>query len=201
MIGRMLLACMLLGASIASAGADSREDEIALAVSGGPEHLRKDAAVYVLEKDKYVKVREGTNGFSCVVLRDTPQSMEPICYDPEGSRTNMIVDFKRSELRRAGASEPEIEKQINEGYKTGTLSVPKRAGVVYMLSDNNNIYNPETGKVFHYPGHYMFIAPFLKNSDIGARDSDSGNNLPWVLNEGTPGAYIIVVAGGGSHQH
>jgi hypothetical protein len=37
----------------------------------------------------------------------------------------------------------------------------------------------------------MIYAPYLTNKDIGATGKDP--NAPWVLNEGSPHAYIIVV--------
>jgi hypothetical protein len=179
----------------------TREQEMELAASGAPEHLRKDCAVYVLDGKKYVKGREGSNGITCVVFRDGPDASEPICYDEEGARSNMLVDMKRSELRRQGISEEEIEKKVSEGYKTGEFKAPRRSGIAYMLSDYNFIYNPGS-KASHYPPHLMFYAPYLKNSDIGARKEDFGSTMvPWVLNEGTPDAYIIVVPGGEVHQH
>src|SRR5215470_11407555 len=67
-----------------------QEREIALALSAAPENLRKDATVYVLRRGGFVKVREGTNGFNCLVERAGEQDQEPICYDAEGSQTTMI---------------------------------------------------------------------------------------------------------------
>jgi hypothetical protein len=113
----------------------------------------------------------------------------------------MMADIKRSELRKQGVSENEITEKVEEAYKTGELQAPKRSGVAYMLSDRNFIFNPE-GKAQHYPPHIMFYAPYLKNSDIGARKEEFGStSVPWVLSEGTPEAYIIVVPGGESHSH
>jgi hypothetical protein len=180
----------------------TRDQEIELATSGAPEHLRKDCTVYVLEGKKYVKARDGKNGFTCVVYRDSADASEPICYDEVGVTSNMMVDMKRSEYRKQGLTENEITKKIEAGYKTGEFKAPQRSGVVYMLSDRNFIFNPD-GKAYLYPPHVMFYAPFLKNSDIGARKEDFGSTAtPWVLNEGTAEAYIIVVPGGaGSHQH
>lgn len=179
----------------------TREQEMELATSGAPEHLRKDCTVYALEGKKYAKVREGKNGVTCVVYRDASDASEPICYDEEGARSNMKVDMKRSELRKQGVTEEEIQKKIDDGYKTGEFKAPQRSGVVYMLSDRNFIFNPN-GKAAHYPPHFMFYAPYLKNSDIGARKEDFGSTTtPWILNEGTAEAYIIVVPGGTPHQH
>jgi hypothetical protein len=47
-----------------------QEQEIELALSAGPEHLRLDATVYVFGKNGYKKTHTGTNGFTCMVNRD-----------------------------------------------------------------------------------------------------------------------------------
>ena len=43
-----------------------QEQEIELALSAAPEHLRSDATVYVFGKKGYEKVRSGKNGFTCI---------------------------------------------------------------------------------------------------------------------------------------
>jgi len=44
-----------------------QQQEIELALSAGPEHLRLDATVYVFGKRGYEKIRSGKNGFTCMV--------------------------------------------------------------------------------------------------------------------------------------
>ena len=46
-----------------------RERQIALALSAAPTEVSSKAAVYVLGPKGYEKVREGTNGFSCLIER------------------------------------------------------------------------------------------------------------------------------------
>ena len=197
---KILLVLLVMICAVTSYAAQPQEQEITLALSAEPEHLRADSAVYILENGKFTKVRDGKSGFTCTVLRATSDSREPICFDPEGSRTNMIVDMRRTEWRIQGLKENDIQSKVEEGYKKGEFAAPKRSGVVYMLSDENYIFNSETGKVFHYPPHLMFMAPYLKNADIGARlQTDSSSERPWVLSEGQPDAYIIVAKG--DHQH
>ena len=62
-----------------------REQEIELAVSAAPAHLRKEATVYVFGKQGYEKALPGTNGFTCLVNRDGAQSgdftLRPTCWD------------------------------------------------------------------------------------------------------------------------
>src|SRR5438552_2339572 len=44
-----------------------QQQEIQLALSAGPEHLRLEATVYVFGKRGYEKIRSGKNGFTCLV--------------------------------------------------------------------------------------------------------------------------------------
>lgn len=171
-----------------------REREIAWALSGGPEHLRADAGVYVLQRGGYVRVRESRNGFNCLVNR-VANITAPQCYDAEGSETNMKADMRRVELIEQGKSAAEASQIIKEEYRTGKLLAPRKPGITYMLSEEFVQTAPKTGerKQVFVP-HLMFYAPYLKNADIGAQpEHHNSHDHPFVLGEGTPGAYIIVV--------
>ena len=71
-----------------------RERQIALAESAAPAEVSGKATVYILGPKGDEKVREGTNGFSCYVGRHfvnpTETTVEPTCYDAEGSRTEEL---------------------------------------------------------------------------------------------------------------
>ncbi|MDX2042994.1 MAG: hypothetical protein SF097_17380 [Acidobacteriota bacterium] len=64
-----------------------------------------------------------------------------------------------------------------------------------MLSTEFKEHNHQTSQLEQiYPPHVMFYAPYMKNADIGALPNHRGSQAqPWILNEGTPTAYIIVV--------
>jgi hypothetical protein len=49
-----------------------QDKEMAVALSAAPEHLQGGASVYVLKQTGFALVRQGTNGFSCIVNRDHP---------------------------------------------------------------------------------------------------------------------------------
>ena len=170
-----------------------RDQEIEMALSAAPPNLRKDATVYVLEKNGYVKVREGTNGFSCLVVR-FGDIIAPYCYDAEGAQTTMLADFRRVELMLAGKSLKEAQAIIADEYKAGKLIAPRKHGVAYMLSPEFKRHDPKTGEAKQfYPPHIMFYAPYKTNADFGIADSLVGSHkYPCILNEGKPDAYIIV---------
>lgn len=169
-----------------------RDREIAIAESAGPPNVAAKATIYVLERGGYKQARRGEGGFTCLVSRDRPDTLEPMCFDPEGTETVLPTILDAARLREEGLSPEEVKSRIAMGYLKGEYQAPRRSGVCYMLSPENKVFNGK--KVISFPPHVMFYAPYLTNEDIG---SDGKNRwMPWVLGQGTPGAYIIVVVGG-----
>ena len=54
-----------------------RVERVKLAESAAPPEISGKATAYVLDPTGYVKVRDGENGFSCFVDRQTPLNLEP----------------------------------------------------------------------------------------------------------------------------
>ncbi len=171
-----------------------REEEVALALSAAPSHLRDRAGVYALEKDGFVKVRDSVNGFTCIVNRDHPLNLKPTCYDAEGTATILPKVARFGELLMQGKSLAEIDDEIREAFRTGKFISPRRPGVAYMLSGDIRNFNPRTGKVESFPPHVMFYAPNLTNEEIGSRGDGEGG-LPFIAYQG-PQGYMIMMADG-----
>ena len=165
--------------------------EAALALSAAPEHLRAGATVYVLQAHGFVKVKEGTNGFTCAVNRDHPLNQKPTCWDREGSETILPKVLRIGDLLMQGKPMEEINAEIVEGFRTGKYISPRRPGVAYMLSNGNRDYNPRTGKVDVFPPHVLFYAPNLTNQDIGSK-GDGSDGMPFVAYQG-PHGYMIMM--------
>jgi hypothetical protein len=168
-----------------------RDQQISLALSAGPEAVREKASVYVLGPKGYEKAREGTNGVSCLVGRHfanpSETTVEPMCYDAEGSQTLLLVELYQAELRAKGTSEADIKTDVANGYKDGRFKPPSKPGVLYMLSSDNRLGpTPDHGTV-HVPGHFMFYAPFMTGKDLGY-DSEA----PFLVQPGLPDAKMVV---------
>lgn len=189
-----------------------QDEETKLALDAAPEHLRADATLYLFGAQGYRKVRDGTNGFTCLVNRDGNQSgdndLKPTCWDPEGSRTIVPVMLRVGELIARSASADEIRKDIDAGFASGKFASPAKAGIAYMLRGDVR-FDPRTGRVgdIAFPPHYMIYAPGLSGADIGAASGHpaSGFALPSVYggySGGARTAYIIVPAATrGEHAH
>lgn len=173
-----------------------REERIKLAESAAPPEVSGKASVYLLERKGYVKIRDGSNGFSCLVDRQTPESSEPTCFDPEGSATTLVARLFVEEERGKGKSEDQIKAEVDDGYKSGKFKAPSKPGIVYMLSDS--MYIAVNNQIVHAPPHLMFYAPYATEKDIGSPPRAAG--MPIVIRAGQPDAYIIVFPAGPKHD-
>jgi hypothetical protein len=166
-----------------------REDRIKLAESAAPPEISRKATVYLLERSGYTKVRDGTNGFSCFVDRQTPWNSEPTCFDAEGTATTLPTRLFTEAERAKGKNEEQIKTEIDEGYETGRFKPPSKPGIVYMMSDSAFIL-VSGNRLAHVPPHLMFYAPYATDKDIGS--PSPAMNMPRLIREGQPDAYIIV---------
>jgi hypothetical protein len=170
-----------------------RARETALALSACPTSVANGAAIYVLEKAGYVKVRDSQNGFTAIVQHSLPNSQEPQCMDAEGTRTILLRILKVAELRAQGSNNAAINRYVADAYGKGIFQPPSRPGIDYMLSTENLVPTADGKSVAPYPPHVMFYAPFLTNADIGSDGNFAGP--AFVAGEGAPGALIIVPLG------
>jgi hypothetical protein len=166
----------------------SHDEKIKLAESAAPPEVSSKATVYILEHTGYVKVSDGTNGFSCIVDRENPFNSEPMCFDAEGSATTLQMRIFVEDQRANGKSEDEIKSAVEAGYKSGKFKAPTKPGICYMLSDSTTLFVND--KLLHAPPHLMFYAPYVTAADLGSPPAAA--NMPHIVREGQPDAYIIV---------
>ena len=188
-----------------------KEQEIELALSAGPEHIRSEATVFVFGNKGYEKVRSGKNKFTCLVNRDGNQigdnDLKPTCWDAEGSATIVPVMLRVGQLLAEGKTADEIKKDIGAGFEDGRFSSPRKTGIAYMLRGDVH-YDPKTKQIdkTSFPPHYMIYAPGVANDDIGiSMDALRKHpSLPFVYSGYSGGvrtAYIIVIATGDDKGH
>ncbi|MGC2195462.1 MAG: hypothetical protein WA628_12365 [Terriglobales bacterium] len=168
-----------------------REERIQLAKSAAPSEISDHATVYVLDRTGYLKVQDGTNGFSCFVDRQTPLNLEPTCFDAEGSVTTLPTRLYAEEQRAKGKKEEDIKAGIEDGYKTGKFHAPKRPGIVYMMSEQGVLFISSNNQMVHIPPHLMFYAPYATDKDIGSPPAAA--NMPHLIRAGQPDAVVIVI--------
>lgn len=157
--------------------------QIRLAMSAAPNDVAAGAGSLVLTDSGYARVREGTNGFTCLVEHENPQAIEPVCYDAEGSATTLAVSQFLARRRAAGEADSSIKAAIEAGYRNGTFLTPRRPGVAYMLSPEASI-----------PPHVMFYSPYATHESTGLPQAQRANRaMPFLYRPGRPDSYIVVM--------
>ena len=184
------------------------EVETTLALSAAPPHLREGATLYLFGRSGYTKVREGSNGFTCLLNRDAflygSFAFKPTCWDPEGATSYVPVMLRVGALLASAKTSEAIRADIDGGFKDGRFHRPHRTGIAYMLAGDVVLAAP-TGVVVQttFPGHYMIYAPGVSNADIGHSPAAANGNpsVPFIFAAGAGEgnlAYIITAPG---HQH
>jgi|SRR5882762_6250788 len=197
---RSFRACALLLAALAAPAAAQqaappdhpmlpRELEVELALNAAPKHLRDAATVLVLDSTGYVKAREGTNAFTCLVSR-RGGDVFPVCWDAEGARSLLPVEIDDARLRLGGSTIADIERAVADGFKSGRYKAPSRTGVAYMLSPVRYRID-EKGHVTRSNAnpHVMFYGPNLTDADIGG----VRGSLVYMNKVGPDGMIIVPV--------
>lgn len=176
-----------------------RDQEVALAVSAAPAHIGRDAAVYVYTAAGYERAREGTNGFTCLVNRDSEldgyQVLKPTCWDRHGSETIVPAILEIAKLRGAGRPVRDVTSTIRARIQAGTLRPFTRTGIAYMLAGDIAEYDPATGITTRraFPPHVMIYAPGTNAADLGITQASGANPQAPVMYESATGYRYIVI--------
>ncbi len=169
-----------------------REREIKLARSAAPDAVSKDATVMVFTGRGFEVAAKGTNGVTCVVNRSYPRSLEPHCFDAEGSATVLPMELRRTELLREGKSAESIDREIAAGLMSGKYRLPRRPAMSYMMSAEQVLYDDSGKNVGNWKPHLMIYYPHLASADFGI-GAGASLETPVVVDPGTPVANIMIV--------
>jgi hypothetical protein len=160
------------------AGQDDADTQakIESAMAAGPSAITKDATILDSEMDadgKFVVLREGTNGWTCVPDAAGTPGTDPMCLD----KTWM---------------------GWLEAIATGKEPNTQVVGLAYMLNGGSDASNidpaataPEAGNEWiTSPPHIMVIMPGAIDQTVFSTDPLSGG--PWIMWAGTPYEHIMM---------
>jgi hypothetical protein len=139
-------------------------DEIALARSGAPAEISKNADVMVLRKDGYATAAKGTNGFLCIVERgwanDTsqpdfwnPKLRAPNCFNHAAATTFEQIYLMKTRLVLEGKTKEEIVRATAAAMDSKKLPPLAPGAMCYMMSKQQ--YLGDRDKAWH--PHLMFF--------------------------------------------
>ena len=184
----------------------AREAEMALASSAAQPNISGRATIKVLTAAGFQVVREGDNGFVCLVMRGwaaptfTPAAgrdlvydatlRAPICFDP--AATLMVLPFYelKHKLGLEGKTPDQIADGIQAAYARGQLPRRDTVSFGYMWSADQQL-GPGVG---HWHPHMMVFAPYYDNAMLGGNEVGA---LPIVNDDaGTPFTVVVIPVDG-----
>ena len=168
----------------------AREAEIALARSAAPPAVARTARIWVLTERGYVVADSGKGPINCYVGRPWVESIEPHCFDEEGSATIFPIQRRRSELYMAGKSFKEAESVIAAGIAAKRLRLPRRPAITYMMSADQSLITETGDAVGAWQPHLMIYFPNLPAEGTGLAGFVAG--VGFVENPGTPFSALII---------
>lgn len=169
-----------------------RDREISLALSAAPDRVSGGATVLVWNGDGFERGREGTNGVTCYVARSWIESLEPHCFDEEGSRTILPIHLRVMELRHAGHPEAEVDAVIADGLRSGTFRLPARPAMSYMMSAGQHLISDDGRAVGSWQPHLMIYYPYLTDAALGL-GAPASTEAAVVVDPGTPLSNIMII--------
>ena len=172
--------------------------EIHLASEAAPQHITAQASFLAFENGRFTPIKQGTNNFTCLVMRSPEGRFEPACLNEQAVRSILPTYEKHMQLRWQGLSKQQTMDKLAQLYQQGQLPTAETAALVFMMSSNNRGAKMD-GTHYPVPSHQMYFFPKLDDEVF------SINGTGVRLWQGYPHltSLIVDVSGtqGSKHQH
>src|SRR5699024_7463187 len=108
--------------------------------------------------------------------------------------SDKLEDFMKRgrELVAEGKSTAEKQATRKKEIDAGDLSMPKEAAMVYVLSAEQENYDPETGALENTHLRYVLYKPYMTVKETGLPDKPQGKGMPWLMDANTHRAHIMI---------
>jgi hypothetical protein len=175
-----------------------RAAEIALARSAAPRSISDSATIMVLGRVGFVTAVQGTNGFTCLVVRSlsdpltsptrwNPKSVAPHCFNPPAARTVLPTVLAQTAWVIAGLTNEQIIKRFDDGYASHRFVSPAAGAMTYMLSPEQTL-GPNNS---HWVPHLMFYYDKSASPSMWG----VGDSVTTIINgsAGDPNATVLML--------
>lgn len=194
-VGLLIALPFLTFAQKPSQGILSPEVQIRIAEMAAPQEFRENSTVLGYNEDgEHVTLREGSNGYICLAPNyKTPTHFSAYCY-PESLEPLM----KRGrEIEAMGKVKEKNDIRAKE-YAEGRLVIPDGPTPLYVYWGTLENLNPDTGEMGDAKRRYVFYIPNAKAEDYGMSNKPNNLGMPWLMDEGTYKAHIMITP---PHKH
>jgi hypothetical protein len=193
----IVLAVITLGvANLAAQNVPTIEQQIAAATLPLPEAYRAGATARSISADlKITELRRGTNSMVCSVIRPGSEEFFVHCfqrdYDALVNRRNQLAQ----ELSKNGkpADATAVRAALQKEIESGRITVPASPAVGFQMRGPANAFDWNSGTPAKEITHWeMIMIPNATGASLSLPNSRPKDGGPWVMNESTPGAHIMI---------
>jgi len=153
--------------------------EVALARSAAPAAVSENAEILVFGATGYETAVRGGNGFVCFVGRSWEQDFDapefwnpnirtPQCWNAAAAKSELPDYLERTKWVLAGVSQKEMLSRTKAAWAAHEFGAPAPQSMVYMMSRDQYIKDPQPGAEARWRPHVMFYVPATRDATWGA---------------------------------
>lgn len=193
---RVQLLALLLSVSSMSFAQEKKQAEILpaelqikIAQQAAPEGFKEDAQVLGYNTDgELVELKAGSNGFICLAPDyRNPAHYAAYCY-PESLEPLMA---RGRTLTAEGKAKQKDEIRAAE-IEAGTLYMPKEPTILYGYYGTLENLDRTSGEMSDAKRRYVIYVSGAMSTDLGLSNKPNNLGMPWLMNEGTYKAHIMI---------
>jgi len=191
-----LLVVAAAGVANLAAQMPTREQQIAAATLPLPAAYRAGATIQSISDDlKVTELRKGTNSMVCSIIRPGSEFFYAHCFEKDYEAMSFRQAQLRRELGKDGkpATPAAVDAAFHKEIESGRIKVPVRPAVGFQMRGPAKAFDWNTNKPSAEIEHWeMVMIPNATGASLMLPNSKPADGGPWVMNEGTPGAHIMV---------
>lgn len=166
---------------------DDIQTEILQASEAAPKHIVEHASFMRFVDGEFQLIKTGTNGFTCLVVREPLGRYEPTCFNPPAMQGVFYTYQMHMKYLYMGYNSQQTYQILVQAFEDKKLPLPEPASLVYMMSPNNQNYYPQSKTVKKGMAHQMYFYPKLTDETFSLA---SGGPFLW---QGFPAMSALIV--------
>lgn len=173
--------------------------QIKIALQAAPADQREGAKVLGYnEQGELVTLREGDASAQLICL--APDYKLSVLYAYAYPKNLEPFMARGRELIAAGKRKQRDEIREAE-FKAGKLSIPQTATILYGYWGPLANLDNNTGEIANAKRRYVIYMPYAKAADIGLSNKAGLPGIPWLMDEGSYKAHIMINPEDMGHTH
>jgi len=167
----------------------SKEVQIKSALLAAPDEMKEDATVMGYDPEgNFTVLREGKNEMICIADDPNGKGLSVACYQKD---LEPFMERGRA-LKKESKSFQEIFDIREEEAKNGSLKMPKDGATLFILTADEQDYDPSTGDAKDTYLRYVVYLPWATSETTGLPLKPYAPGMPWIMDPGTHRAHIMI---------